>query len=132
MERTKERIYIKTHYSHSSHGRPERIRGHYAEREEPYPRGEKLGIRMRHHPHYKAHYSPKRNAYIGYEAAMKRHESKPWLHTERELDYIGLLNRRTNPRASNSFYAAAHYAKHRHEQSQECDAGCRLRHKREG
>ncbi len=75
----------------------------------------KLGVELRHHPGYREYNSAKENAEIGHRDAVRRGVRFPWLEAERQLNYIALLNRRINPKASQKFYSAAAYAKHRHE-----------------
>ena len=124
---------VRRHRSHSRSGRAEEVRGYVAsgsvqERSEPYPHGRRLGITMKHHPGYSASKSAEANARLGYRAAKDHHIMMPWLHAEKELTYIGLLNKRTNPEASRRFFAAAGYARKEHEKA-ECRFGrCPHRH----
>ncbi len=130
LERIKVRRHrVRPHVSHSYKGNVEHVKGYTAsgsiqEHREPYPRGHRLGIKMKHHPGYSASYSAEKNARLGHAVAIREHIKMPWLHTEHELIYIGLLERRTHPLASKKFYTAARYARQQHIQT-ECNSKCR-------
>lgn len=126
---------VRRHKSRSYEGTPEtvskhRVRKFTEEREEPWPRGKRLGIKAKHHPGYSASYTPEENVRIGIKAAIRRHQRMPYLHVEKELAWQGLLRRRKNPRVSESFYAAARLAKERHMNPRygECGRSCQHRH----
>jgi len=106
----RERIFIPAHASHSRTGRREHVRGHYVEREEPYPRH---GIKFFHpkaHPGYSASLPIHTNVARGVGYARAHHIPQPYLHTGRELLALANVQERINPSASHHFREASNEA----------------------